>query len=134
MLALLPVLIFDSALNIKYYEFRKHFWEILALAGPCFLVGFALLGVSSYYVLHYVFGFDGWSIEMCLLYRYKTYLIVNVFLILSRKDINFSSTISATDPVAVVMLLSKLTVPHRLRLLLEGESLLNDGIALILYK
>jgi len=46
----------------------------------------------------------------------------------------FSATISATDPVAVVMLLSKLSVPHRLRLLLEGESLLNDGVALILYK
>jgi len=69
MLALLPVLIFESALNIKYFEFKKHFWEILALAGPCFLIGFILLGGSLYLTLQYAIKYQAWSFQMCLLYR-----------------------------------------------------------------
>jgi CPA1 family monovalent cation:H+ antiporter len=45
----------------------------------------------------------------------------------------FGSLIAATDPVAVVALFRSLGVPHRLQLLLEGESLFNDGTAIVLF-
>ena len=41
--------------------------------------------------------------------------------------------LSATDPVAVVGLLKELGVSERLSLLIEGESLLNDGTAVVLF-
>ena len=45
----------------------------------------------------------------------------------------FGSLISATDPVAVVALLKELSSRKRLETLLEGESLLNDGTAIVLF-
>lgn len=45
----------------------------------------------------------------------------------------FGAIISATDPVAVVSLLKELGVSKRIGTLIEGESLLNDGTALVLF-
>ncbi|MDP8909328.1 MAG: cation:proton antiporter, partial [Chloroflexota bacterium] len=44
----------------------------------------------------------------------------------------FGALISATDPVAVVAVFRELGVPQRLLTLVEGESLLNDGVAIVL--
>jgi monovalent cation:H+ antiporter, CPA1 family len=41
--------------------------------------------------------------------------------------------LAATDPVAVIPILQRLNVPHELATILEGESLLNDGLAIVLY-
>ena len=45
----------------------------------------------------------------------------------------FGAIISATDPVAVVALLKELGASRRLATLIEGESLLNDGTAMVLF-
>ena len=45
----------------------------------------------------------------------------------------FGAVIAATDPVAVVGLFRTVGCPRRLRVLVEGESLWNDGTALVLY-
>ncbi|WP_199911761.1 cation:proton antiporter [Dongshaea marina] len=45
----------------------------------------------------------------------------------------FGALISATDPVAVVALLKEVSSRKRLETLLEGESLLNDGTAIVLF-
>ena len=45
----------------------------------------------------------------------------------------FGSLIAATDPVAVVALFRTVGVPKRLQVLLEGESLLNDGTAIVIF-
>jgi len=45
----------------------------------------------------------------------------------------FGSIISATDPVAVVALLKELGASKRLSTLIEGESLLNDGTAMVVF-
>ena len=44
----------------------------------------------------------------------------------------FGAIIAATDPVAVLATFRQLHVDQRLAVLIEGESLLNDGIALVL--
>jgi CPA1 family monovalent cation:H+ antiporter len=45
----------------------------------------------------------------------------------------FGALISATDPVAVVALFRKLGAPKRLTVLVEGESLFNDGTAIVVF-
>jgi len=45
----------------------------------------------------------------------------------------FGAINSATDPVAVVSLLKSLGVSKKISTLIEGESLLNDGTALVLF-
>lgn len=45
----------------------------------------------------------------------------------------FGSLISATDPVAVVSLLKSLGASRTLSILIEGESLLNDGTAAVMF-
>jgi NhaP-type Na+/H+ or K+/H+ antiporter len=42
--------------------------------------------------------------------------------------------LAATDPVAVVALMKELGVSERLATLLEGESLLNDGTAIVVFQ
>src|SRR5690606_40071032 len=45
----------------------------------------------------------------------------------------FASLIAATDPIAVVGLFKSLGAPKRLAVLVEGESLLNDGTAVVIF-
>ena len=47
--------------------------------------------------------------------------------------LGFASIICATDPVAVVALLKELGTSKKFNVLLEGESLLNDGTAAVFY-
>ncbi len=46
----------------------------------------------------------------------------------------FGCVVSATDPVAVVAILRELGASESLSVLIEGESLLNDGVAVLLYE
>ncbi|UCG22620.1 MAG: sodium:proton antiporter, partial [Chloroflexota bacterium] len=45
----------------------------------------------------------------------------------------FGALISATDPVAVISLFRELGVGRRLSILVEGESLFNDGVAIVIF-
>lgn len=53
-----------------------------------------------------------------------------VFLLIA---LTCGSILSATDPVAVVALMKELGVSERLGTLMEGESLLNDGTAIVVF-
>ena len=46
----------------------------------------------------------------------------------------FASMVAATDPVAVVALLEEIGAPVRMRTVIEGESMLNDALALVAFK
>jgi len=46
----------------------------------------------------------------------------------------FGSIISATDPISVLAIFKDLRVNKRLALIMEGESLLNDGTAVVLFE
>ncbi|CAM9593123.1 unnamed protein product [Sphacelaria rigidula] len=45
----------------------------------------------------------------------------------------FGAMCSATDPVAVVALMKELGVSERLAVLIEGESLMNDGTSIVVF-
>ncbi|XP_035704724.1 sodium/hydrogen exchanger 8 isoform X2 [Folsomia candida] len=105
----LPVLIFESAMEINIHTFRRTLPQILLLAGPGLLFStFITAVVSIFLFIEYEWNF----VEASL----------------------FGSIISATDPVAVVGLLRDLGAAESLSVLIEGESLLNDGIAVLLFK
>jgi CPA1 family monovalent cation:H+ antiporter len=44
----------------------------------------------------------------------------------------FGAIVAATDPIAVLAIFKRLGVPHDLEVLVEGESLFNDGTAVVL--
>lgn len=104
-LLFLPLLVFSAALGIDLRAFTRNLGAILALAIPAFLISVVLVGLT----LHVALG---------------TALLV-AFL--------FGALISATDPVAVVAVFREVGVPRRLLTLVEGESLLNDGVAIVLF-
>ncbi len=102
---LVPPLIFEAAFHIKFNDLRRDLTPILALAIPGVLITTFLVGGVV------ALGTD---------------LPFAVALV-------FGSLIAATDPVAVVALFRSLGVPKRLQVLLEGESLFNDGTAIVIF-
>lgn len=106
LLIFLPALLFEAAWNLDYRHLRANLWPILLLAVPgvCFSVG--VIGL----VLHFGLGMS-WD-KACL----------------------FGAMISATDPVSVLALFKKLNLPTRLTTIIEGESLFNDGTAVVVFR
>ncbi len=101
----IPPLIFEAAFHLPFEDLRRNLAPILTLAVPGVLVTTLLAGG----IVHQGAGLP------------LAYAIV------------FGSIVAATDPVAVIALLRTLHVPRRLQVLLESESLLNDGTAIVVY-
>ncbi|KAL7453552.1 hypothetical protein ACHAWC_005711 [Mediolabrus comicus] len=108
LLVFLPGLLFLDSYNINVYLFKKAFWQLLLFAFPISLCGTILTAIFAKMALPY-----DWSINLCLL---------------------LGSVLSATDPVAVAVLLDDTGAPPRLRTHIAGESLLNDGASLVFFK
>jgi len=100
-----PPLIFEAAFHLNFAELRRNLSAILVLAVPGVILTTLIVGgVISYGA--------GLSLSAALV---------------------FGALIAATDPVAVVALFRLLGVPKKLSVLVEGESLFNDGTALVLF-
>ena len=100
---LLPPLIFEAALQIRWSPFRRDLPVILTLA----FAGVAIAAVIVAAGIHFLVG---WSWIGALL---------------------FGVLIAATDPVSVIAAFKEMPVAARLSLLVEAESLLNDGAAAV---
>lgn len=103
--ALLPPLIFEAAMQIRWEELRKDFAVVTLLATVGVVLSVAVMGLGMRFLL----GFDP-----------SMALILAVLL-------------SATDPVAVIATFKDAGVTGRLRLLVEAESIFNDGTAAVLF-
>ncbi len=101
----LPILIFEATINISTRDFLRNLGPILVLATLALAISAAVVGYSLYFVL-------GIPLASALL---------------------FGVLISATDPVAVLSVFKRLGVSRRLLTLVEGESLMNDGVAIVGY-
>ena len=101
----LPPLIFEAAWNLDLDVLRRLGWRIAVLAVPGTLATAAIVagGLTLLGVLP--FG----------------------------SALLFGAIVAATDPVAVVSAFRRVPVPAELRTLIEGESLSNDGVALVLF-
>mmetsp|Transcript_54586 Transcript_54586/g.127608 ORF Transcript_54586/g.127608 Transcript_54586/m.127608 type:complete len:1367 (-) Transcript_54586:382-4482(-) len=104
----LPALIYEGSSETNYYVFTQHFFSAIILAFPGMLFQAFLIACLGRYMLPY-----GWAWTESVL---------------------FGAILSATDPVAVVALLKELGVLPDLRVLIEAESLLNDGTAIVLFQ
>lgn len=108
----LPGLLFEAAFHLEFKKFWANKLAIFALAIPGVAAAIgatAGLLVPVTNALHFVEGFG---------------LIHGLV---------FASLIAATDPIAVVALFKSLGAPKRLAVLVEGESLLNDGTAVVFF-
>ena len=89
------------------HVFKRLLGHAVTLAVPGLLAATSLTALVAKYVLPY-----DWDMNQALL---------------------MGTVLSATDPVAVVALLKELSVSERLATLIEGESLLNDGTAMVFF-
>jgi len=106
----LPILIFESAYNIKYELLYKNRVTIWSLATIWLIISAVWIGIWLHFFLWIVW------VEI-------PFMITLLFGII----------ISATDPVAVLALFKDLWTPKRLSLIFEWESLFNDGTAVALF-
>ncbi len=126
MFCFLPALVFESAFAIDLHTFKKTVGPAVVFAGPAMLVATALSGGLLFVLLPYA-GWD-WDGAFVTHGAARGTIIENGALLAS---LFFGALISATDPVAVVALLRDLGVNKKLAHLIEGESLLNDGTAIV---
>jgi CPA1 family monovalent cation:H+ antiporter len=103
--ALLPPLIFEAALFIEWKELKRELVPVLVLASLGVVIGAVVVSASMRYL-------GNWTWPAALL---------------------FGILIAATDPVSVIAMFKELKLEGRLRLLVEAESLFNDGVAAVLF-
>ncbi len=101
----LPGLLFEAAYQLDLKRFKDNSLMIMSLAIGGTLISAVVIGVILSYALDL-------SLAEALL---------------------FGVLISATDPVAVISIFKELGVNKRLRIIAEGESMLNDGVSIVLF-
>jgi CPA1 family monovalent cation:H+ antiporter len=101
----LPPLVFEAALQLPWREFRRELPVTMTLA----LIGVALAAAVVAAGLHYGLR---WS-----------WIGASLFAVL----------IAATDPVAVIAAFKEMKADRRLCMLVESESLLNDGVVAVAF-
>ena len=101
----LPPLLFEAALNLRWKELERELVPVLSLS----TIGVVL---STAFVAWGLIEFLAWPMMSALA---------------------FGALIAATDPISVIALLRQSGVGGRLGLLIESESLFNDGAATVLF-
>jgi CPA1 family monovalent cation:H+ antiporter len=102
---LLPPLVFEAAFHLSPREIRRDWATVLLLAVPGVVLSMLVVG-----------SLVAWSGAVAL-----------------PAALVFGALIAATDPVSVVAIFRRLGVPKRLEVMLEAESLFNDGTAIVLF-
>ncbi len=105
LLVLLPPLLFEGAATTDLERFRANLVPILALAVPGLVIAVLVVGFAG----QRVFGFP---------------LLISLL---------FAAMILPTDPVSGLALFEELGAPERLSTIVEGESLLNDGVGVVIF-
>ena len=115
----LPILIFEAAYALDVHVFKKSFWNAFYMAGPGIVSATVMTGGCIVAIYSLGWGLEEWNVPTGNLGLYLAML--------------FGAVVSATDPVAVVALLKELGASKKLGTLIEGESLLNDGTAIVAF-
>ncbi|KAK6472662.1 sodium/hydrogen exchanger 10-like [Huso huso] len=106
--AFMPVLIFSTAFEIESHIFWKSLLQVALLSVPGFLINCTLTAVLAVKV--YTYNWDWYTAMM------------------------FAAIVSPTDPIISVSLLRNIGSAKALTLLIEGESLFNDGTSIIMFE
>jgi len=106
LVAFLPALIFEAAWNLDLPTMRRAWKPIVLLAVPGVALTAAVVAAGAHLL-------GGVALPLALL---------------------LGAILSATDPVAVVAIFRRLRVPKELATIVESESLLNDAVAVVVYR
>ncbi|NJR64647.1 MAG: sodium:proton antiporter [Leptolyngbyaceae cyanobacterium CRU_2_3] len=101
----LPILLFEAAINTDISRLRSTLKPIALLAGPGVTLSAGVTAVG----LKFALNLD-WTAALLL-----------------------GTILAVTDTVSVIAVFKEVAVPPRLTTIVEGESLLNDGVALVLF-
>ncbi len=105
----LSFMLFAGALQIDFKKLAEERTPVLILALTGVIISTTIVGVGVYYLL----GFIGIEIDIL-------YCLV------------FGALISPTDPIAVTATIKRFNLSKNLGVRISGESLFNDGIAVVL--
>lgn len=106
LLVFLPALLFEASWNLHLDELKANWVSVSVLSTVGVLASMAVVGGIMNH-------FAGMALGTAFL---------------------FGALISATDPISVLALFRKIGIDKRLTMILEGESLFNDGTAAVLFK
>ncbi|MCK4441771.1 MAG: cation:proton antiporter, partial [Sulfurovaceae bacterium] len=106
--SLIPILIASDALQLKINDLKKNWLSLVYLALFSVVVS-VVIGIVTAHIFF-------------VSYDLSIGAIIALF-----------AMVLATDPVSVVSVFSSFKVPHKLKILAEGESLFNDATALIIF-
>jgi CPA1 family monovalent cation:H+ antiporter len=102
----LPALIYEGAWRLESRTMGRMWGPILMLAVPGVVCTAAIVAVCVHYL-----GSVGWIPALLI-----------------------GAILSATDPVAVLAIFRRLRLPHSLVTIVESEALLNDAVAVVIYR
>ncbi len=106
LIVFLPALVFEGGVKLNVRDLLRNSAPLLLLAN----LGVLLAALVTGYLVHWTTGLP---VQIALL---------------------FGAIISATDPISVLAIFKDLRMDKRLSLIVEGESLLNDGTAAALFQ
>lgn len=107
---MLGFLMFASAIHFDYQKLKEQRWPVFLLTTLGVLLSAFVFGALFYFVMQ-LFPVPV-PFFQCLL---------------------FGALISPTDPISVAAIIRKSKVPERLKTIISGESLFNDGVGLVLF-
>lgn len=105
----LPIIIFESAYSINQQQLKKSLYPILVLALPVMICATLLIAFLIYHFIGHPTGFPIYTALVA------------------------AALLAATDPMAVIRHLKARKAPNQTIVLLEGESLFNDAIGVVLF-
>lgn len=103
----LPPLLYYAAFGISYREFKRNWRDILSLSLGLVVFTTLIIGV----LFKWIFPEFPWALAF-----------------------TFGAIVSPPDAIAATTILKRFTISNRLLTILEGESLVNDASALVLYR
>ncbi len=102
----LPILLGDATLKLPFHHLYKRKETVLGLALGGTFISFVLIGFSTHFLL---------GLPLAVAFT-------------------FAALMSATDPISVLSIFKSAGVSEKLSTIMEGESLFNDGIAIVLFQ
>jgi CPA1 family monovalent cation:H+ antiporter len=107
---MLSFMLFAGAIHIKYEDLKSEKLSIMLFSTFSVVISTVIIGYASFYLL------NAFGIEVGL---------INAML--------FGALISPTDPIAVLSILKSAGVSKSLETKIAGESLFNDGVAVVVF-